>query len=157
MIRQKNNQWQVRVYAGRDPITGRERFEYGTAPNERTAKKLEGRLMTEVADGRRKGTKVKTVADLMDQWFEWRKTSGEGLSPGTAYNYERDITLRILPGLGRLSLRELDAATLDDFLYEAAPPRRQVPAVRSAGAGRRAAAAGRGVLPPAPRRHRAGA
>ena len=103
MIRQKNNQWQVRVYAGRDPITGRERFEYGTAPNERAAKKLEDRLMTEVADGRRKGTKVKTVADLMDQWFEWRKTSGEGLSPGTADNYERDITLRILPGLGRLS------------------------------------------------------
>ena len=71
--------------------------------------------MTEIADGRRKGTGAKTVADLIERWFEWRKTNGDELSPGTAYNYERDIELRIIPALGRLPLRDLDPATLNDF------------------------------------------
>jgi hypothetical protein len=81
VIRHKNKQWQVRVYAGRDPLTGVKRFEYHTAPNERAAKKLEARLVTETADGRRKGTGAKTVADLIKRWFEWRKTNGDELSP----------------------------------------------------------------------------
>jgi hypothetical protein len=59
------------------PLHRSARFEYCTAPNERAAKKLEARLMTERSDGRRKGTKAKTVADLMEHWFEWRKHSGD--------------------------------------------------------------------------------
>jgi hypothetical protein len=33
-----------------DPLTSTKRFEYRTAPNERADKKLETRLMTEIAD-----------------------------------------------------------------------------------------------------------
>lgn len=119
MIRNRGDYWQVRVDRGRDPLTGRRRFVYGHATTKREAERLEARLVTEVADGRHKGTDTKTVAGLLDRWLPWHAQVNE-LSPGTVAGYRRHIEQKIKPALGRLSVRELerDPELLDAFYAE---------------------------------------
>jgi integrase len=81
----------VIVYAGRDPITGR----------------------TEVGAGQHRGTRSKTVAELIQRWLEWR-LSVRPISP-TVGTYRGYLHRSILPALGKLPLGRLDAATLDTF------------------------------------------
>lgn len=117
MIRHRGDYWQVRVYRGRDPLTGKPRHVYGRAASEREAKRLEARLTTEVADGRHKGTDAKTVADLLERWLPWH-AEVEGLAPGTIANYRRHIDKKITPALGVIPVRHLDAEVLDEFYAE---------------------------------------
>jgi hypothetical protein len=46
MIRNRGHYWQVKVYAGRDPLTGRERYEYDRARTKREAERVEAALKT---------------------------------------------------------------------------------------------------------------
>jgi hypothetical protein len=62
----------VVVYAGRDPLTGRKRQKTGTAATKAEARQLEARLISQVGAGQHGGTAGKTVADLLEAWFQWR-------------------------------------------------------------------------------------
>ncbi len=117
MIRNRGDYWQIRIYRGHDPLTGKPRYVYGRAPTEREAKKLQARLTTEVADGRHKGTDAKTVEDLLERWLPWHAEVAE-LSPGTVANYRRHIDKKIKPAVGRIPVRQLDAEVLDEFYAE---------------------------------------
>jgi integrase len=117
MIRNRGDYWQVRVYRGRDPLTGRPRHVYGRASSEREAKRVQARLTTEVADGRHKGTDAKTLAELLERWLPWH-AEVEELSPGTIANYRRHIDKKITPALGAIPVRHLDAEVLDEFYSE---------------------------------------
>jgi hypothetical protein len=52
VIRQRGKTFEVRVYSGLDPLTGKKRFLYGRAATQREAEKLEARLTIQAADGR---------------------------------------------------------------------------------------------------------
>jgi integrase len=83
VIRQRSNGWQVLVYAGLDPLTGRQRYiSRQVNGSYRQAQKEEARLKTEVADGRHTGTRAKTFAELLDRWIEWRPDNGKPISRG---------------------------------------------------------------------------
>jgi hypothetical protein len=73
VIRNRGGYWQVKVYAGRDPLTGRERYEYDRARTKREAERVEAALKTKVAEGRHRSTAARTVADLVERWYEWRQ------------------------------------------------------------------------------------
>jgi hypothetical protein len=69
MIRKRSDYWQVRVYAGPDPLTGKERYEYDRARTKREAERVEAALKTKVAEGRSRGTAARTVAGAHDASF----------------------------------------------------------------------------------------
>jgi integrase len=117
VIRKRDDYWQVKVYAGRDPLTGKERYEYDRARTKREAERVEAALKTKVAEGRHRGTAARTVADLVERWYEWRQGVKE-ISPTTLQGYRLQIDRRIIPALGRLPVRHLDVETLDTFYAE---------------------------------------
>jgi integrase len=102
VIRNRGGYWQVKVYAGLDPLTGKQRFEYDRAKTKREAVRVEAALKTKVAEGRSRGTAARTVADLVERWYEWRR-GVKAISPTTLEGYRRQIDQRIIPALGRAS------------------------------------------------------
>lgn len=57
------------------------------------------------------------VSELVDVWWpEWQRSVDH--SPNTAYNYRRALDRLILPGLGALRLREVNAGRVTRFLRE---------------------------------------
>jgi hypothetical protein len=93
VIRKRGNNWRVIVYAGRDPLSGRKRQKTGTAKTKAEAKQLEARLITEAATGRHRSAGTKTVAELVEAWYQWRQ-GVRPISPNTLANYRRYIWTR---------------------------------------------------------------
>ena len=119
MIRKRGAGLQVQVYAGRDPLTGRKRYVSQqvagqTKASMRQAKQIEARLLEEVGAGRHKGSRSRTMAELLERWLEWRPTV-RPIAPTTVSSYRAAMDRYILPALGKLPVRQVDAATLDAF------------------------------------------
>ncbi len=116
MIRQRRAGWQVLVYAGIDPVTGRQRYiTRQVNGGKREAEREEARLRAEVAAGKHRGTGARTMAELLDVWFAWRTTNGKPLSPATRNDYESLVKTKLKPALGSLRLPQVDAAILDRY------------------------------------------
>jgi hypothetical protein len=81
MIYKRGKRWRVIVYAGRDPITGRKRQKSVTVATRAEAKQAEARLVTEVGAGQHRGTRSKTVAELIERWLECGRASGRSRPP----------------------------------------------------------------------------
>jgi integrase len=105
----------VEVYAGIDPITGRQRYKTGRAAKRREAERLEARLRTEVAQGRHRGTAARNMSELLDTWLAWRETNGRPISPHTLNDYRGLVERKLKPGLGKLRVAQCDALVLDRF------------------------------------------
>ncbi|HVD14628.1 MAG TPA: hypothetical protein VNK73_09275, partial [Actinomycetota bacterium] len=60
--------WEVRVYAGLDPITKRKRYVSRTVKGKRNAEDLRNRLLVDVADGHHTGAAM-TLAELCQRWL----------------------------------------------------------------------------------------
>ena len=110
MIRNRGGYWQVKVYAGLDPLTGKQRFEYDRAKTKREAVRVEAALKTKVAEGRSRGNRR----------ADGRRPGGalvrvapgrQGDLPTTLEGYRRQIDQRIIPALGRIPVRRLDVET----------------------------------------------
>jgi hypothetical protein len=71
VIRKRGARWQVRVYVGRDLLTGRKRYTTATVSTRAEAERLEARLVTEVDQGRHRAAGSKTAGKLVKRWFEW--------------------------------------------------------------------------------------
>jgi integrase len=115
-IRKRRGGWQVIVYAGLDPLTGRQRqLTRQINGSYRQAEKVEARLRTEVADGQHAGTRVKTLGELVDLWIERRAASDKPISPDTVEDYRSLIAKKIKPALGGKRLHMVNASVLDAF------------------------------------------
>jgi integrase len=114
-IRKRRGGWQVIVYAGLDPLTGKQRqLTRQVNGSYCQAEKLEARLRTEVADGQH-GTRVKTLGELLDLWIERRAASDKPISPDTVDDYRSLIAKKIKPALGSKRLHTVNARVLDAF------------------------------------------
>jgi hypothetical protein len=105
------------VFAGRDPLTGHKRWLSRQVPGQtkaayREAKKVEAQLLEKVDRGEQRGSRTRTVAELVERWFTWRQQV-RPISPVTVANYRGAIDRYILPALGSAKVHEVDAATLD--------------------------------------------
>jgi integrase len=119
VIRKRRDGLQVQVYAGRDPLSGRKRYVSQQVPGQtkasmRQAKQIEARLLEEVGTGRHRGSRSRTMAELLERWLEWRPTV-RPIAPTTVSSYRAAMDRYILPALGKLPVRQVDAATLDAF------------------------------------------
>jgi integrase len=117
VIRKRGGSLQVQVFAGRDPLTGRKRWISRQVPGHtkasyRQAKKVEAELLEQVGRGEQRGSRTRTVAELVEHWFTWRQQV-KPISPVTVANYRGAIDRYVLPALGQARLREVDAGTLD--------------------------------------------
>jgi integrase len=118
-IRKRTKGWQVIVYAGLDPLTGKQRqLTRQVNGSYRQAEKVEARLRTEVADGQHAGTRVKTLGELLDLWIERRAASDKPISPDTVEDYRSLIAKKIRPALGGKRLHTVNARVLDAFYDE---------------------------------------
>ena len=101
-IRPRRGGYQVIVYAGIDPVTGRQRQIARQVKGKREAERLEARLRAEVADGGHRGTSAHTVAELLDVYLARRETSGKPLSPATLDDYRTIVETKLKPALVKL-------------------------------------------------------
>jgi len=146
-IRRRRGGWQVIVYAGLDPLTGRQRqLTRQVNGSHREAEKVEARLRTEVADGQHAGTRVKTLGELVDLWIERRAASDKPISPDTVEDYRGLITKKIKPALGSKRLHTVNTRVLDSF-YDDLRRSGNAKAAARARARARAEAAARGEDP----------
>ncbi len=108
----ENGTFRVLVYAGRDPLTGKERRLTGTRKTRREAEVLLTELLGQIDKGRVNGSKA-TVAELLERWLE---TADHEFTTRTGY--ERYIATKILPALGHVQVRKIRTETLDQFYVE---------------------------------------
>jgi integrase len=102
--------YRVHVYAGTDPLTGRELRHRQTVKTEEQAQILLGKLLAQVAEGRQPETGV-TVAELLR-----RHMAVAELDRSTRQTYEGYVRRTILPALGSMELRKVRGPVLD-MLY----------------------------------------
>ncbi len=118
-IRKRRGGFQVLVYAGLDPITGRQRYiSRQVNGSRREAERLEARLKTQVADGGHVGTRARTLAEMVDVWLDWRASNGRDISPRTLDDYRNLAVSKIAPGIGRHSLGKVSPRLLDAFYQQ---------------------------------------
>jgi integrase len=109
-IRKRGNGWQVIVYGGRDPVTGRKRQVSRTVRGtKREAQAQRAQLLVEVGEGRHLATEA-SFGDLVDRWYE---NASPDWSPKTAAETRRMIERVVKPRLGRVRLQKLRTAELD--------------------------------------------
>src|SRR5215211_572953 len=119
MIRKRRDGLQVQVYAGRDPLTGGKRYVSQQVAGQtkaamRQAKQIEAQLLAEIGTGQHRGSRSRTMAELLERWLEWPPTV-RPIAPTTVSSYRAAMDRYILPALGKLPVRQVDAATLDAF------------------------------------------
>ncbi|MHB1210120.1 MAG: tyrosine-type recombinase/integrase [Acidimicrobiales bacterium] len=117
--------WEVRIDAGRDPVTGRRRqkakWVHG---NKRDAQRVLNSLASEVDSGRFAGTSAVTFDQLATRWLSLAE---ENLSPTTLRTYKSLLSNWVLPALGDRKIGSIQSSDLDD-LYRGLTKRAQLSA-----------------------------
>jgi hypothetical protein len=77
VIRKRSSGVQVQVYAGRDPLTGRKHWISRQVPWQtkaawRQAQKVEAELLEQVDRGEQRGSRTRTIGELVERWFTWQ-------------------------------------------------------------------------------------
>jgi integrase len=109
-LRKRGEAWELRAYAGIDPLTKRQKYVTKTfRGGKREAEEALARLVTEVSGGGQAAQDT-TVGDLIRQWLDLAKAE---LSPTTARGYEWIVKTYITPTLGTVPLARLRTAQLD--------------------------------------------
>jgi integrase len=113
-MRQRGEEsWQLRVHAGRDPITSRKRYVERTFHgNKRAAAKALAALVTETDKRSPRSTKEGTVGALLNEWLAHATQS---FSPKTVVTTRMYLDAPIIPAIGSLPASKLTAADLDRF------------------------------------------
>jgi integrase len=95
------------VYAGKDPLTGKERYERETARTRQAAEVALTRLQARVDEDRQPKSDL-TVRQAIDQWLEVAQ-----LEDTTRDRYDDLVRIYIDPALGAIRAAKLDAQMLE--------------------------------------------
>jgi hypothetical protein len=110
--------YRVSVYAGADPLTGRELRFRETAKTMPEAQILLGRLPEQADAGRRPESRV-LVSELLARYLEVAE-----LDSSTRHTYEGYLRRTILPALGSVELRKVRGPMLDTLYARLREPPR---------------------------------
>ncbi len=111
-LRQRGEAWELRVFVGIEPATGKKRYVTKTVRGgKREAQRALAEMVTKATDGRLAATRA-TVAELLNEWFDH---ASPDFSPKTALETRGIIDRHLLPSLGSVPLRRLRATDLDTF------------------------------------------
>lgn len=104
--------WQLRVDAGKDPVTGvRRRKSLNVRGTRREAQQALNILVVEVESGRYSGT-TSTFEQLATAWLELVESD---LSPTTVRGYRNKLKVWIFPALGNRPVTKITTNDLDQF------------------------------------------
>jgi integrase len=115
--------WELRVFIGRDPVTGRKRYVTKTV---RGGKREANRELVTLLYSAQQGAlsrSTATVADLLNAWFEHARPD---LSPKTVRETRGYIDRNLIPALGGVRVDRLRADRIDAY-YRALRSRRTRP------------------------------
>ncbi len=104
-----SGQWRAVVYAGVDPLTGRERRLKESAPTKKAAQAALSRMQTQV-DERRHPRSAITMGEIFEQWMEVSRHEAS-----TAERYSDLIRVYLGPVLGSMPAGNIDAELLERF------------------------------------------
>jgi integrase len=107
MRQRSEGTWEIRAFAGRDPLTGT--FRGGKRDAERALAALVA------STGKESNAASMTVGELLERWYELAR---EQVSPSTSLGNRRMLDAYRLPVFGRLSLSKLTTARIDAFYRE---------------------------------------
>ncbi len=111
-MRRRGDAWELRVYVGTDPVTGKQRYASRTV---RGGKREAQRALNEMVSDAERGLVVRTNAttgELIEAWFE--HAAGD-FSPKTVKETRGFIDRNLLPAVGAVPLSKLKASDLDRF------------------------------------------
>ena len=112
-LRQRGaNSWELRVYQGIDPTTGRRRYATRTVRGSRTQAQRELVDLAAAANVAPIVGARTTIAELLERWFA---TSAPNWAPTTVRNTRSIIDRYLTPGLGTVRVRDLTTVAIDDF------------------------------------------
>lgn len=111
-MRQRGDAWQLRVFAGRDPVTGKQVMVTRTF---RGGKREAHRELTKLVADTERGQSVGTDATVRDLTSRWVEAVSADWSPSTRRQHASVLDRHIDPLLGDRKLRKLTAADLDRF------------------------------------------
>ena len=111
-VRRRGNSFQVIVYAGIDPLTGKEHYLTRSSTSEDEAGRILARMLAEVEDGRNARTRA-TLSTALDAWLRVHEAD-----ESTLRSYERYARRYIRPALGDLAVGKVSAQLLEEFYAE---------------------------------------
>ena len=109
-MRRRGDAWELRVYLGTDPVTGKQRYATRTV---RGGKREAQRALNEMVTDAERGLSVRTNAtagELIEAWFE--HAAGD-FSPKTVKETRGFIDRNLLPAIGAVPLSKLKPSDLD--------------------------------------------
>jgi hypothetical protein len=112
----RGNGYSIVVELDRDPVTNRRRQKWHSGY--RTKKDAE-RALSEIIASVHAGTYLEPTKQTLNEFTrEWLAPIKPTIRPSTHYSYSRNLQLHVLPQLGSVQLRRLDAGMLNQ-LYAA--------------------------------------
>jgi integrase len=111
-IRQRGSKFQVVVYTGIDPLTGRNHYLRETTDTEDKARRILNRMVTEIEERRNVQTSA-TLSAALDAWLRVHEVEAN-----THRAYAGYIRLHIKPALGQTPLSKVTAQVLEEFYAE---------------------------------------
>lgn len=112
-IRRRGTQsWELRVYTGRDAVTGAKRWSTRTVRGTKSDAQRELRALASTVDLSLAARTSSTVGELLERWLEHAEAD---LSPKTAMEVRRYLDRTLLPALGDVPVEKLRAHDIDAF------------------------------------------
>jgi integrase len=111
-VRKRGNSFQVLVYAGVDPLTGKDHYLSESTRDEKQVEKIRTRLLAQVDQQRNAATKA-TLAYVLDAWLKVHEADTTTLA-----GYRRVAETRIKPALGHVPVAKVTPRLLEEFYAE---------------------------------------
>jgi integrase len=108
-VRRRGNSFQVLVYAGVDPVTGKANYLTGSTRDERQVDSIMRRLLGDVDEQRNARTKA-TFGAAVDAWLRVHDAE-----PTTLKTYNMYARRYLKPALGDVPIGKINAQVLEDF------------------------------------------
>jgi integrase len=111
-MRQRGTSWELRVYLGADPVTGKQRY---SSKSVRWGKGEAQRMLNEMTVAAERGAMVRTTATVGDLLTEWIEFAAPDFSPKTEKETRGYIERNLRPALGKVPLGRLKPSDLDKY------------------------------------------
>jgi len=139
-IRQRGNTYEVRVYAGTDPLTKKPIYLTGTADSPTNAEKLRTEFLSQV-DAKRHPAKKASIGQILDQYVAVAK-----LDERTREDYQDLLRLYLKPTFGALPAAKLNEEMLELFYARLRQCKEQCGGKRDGKNGHRCVPLGEGTI-----------
>ena len=114
IVKRSNNSWSIVIYTGRDPQTGKKKYQWHSIKGtKKQAEKELASLINRLETGNYiKPTKM-TIALFLEQWL--KDYALTNTAPRTYERYSEIVRTHLIPSLGRITLTQLKPEHLQNY------------------------------------------